>query len=234
MLFANLETVASRSKSIPACFNCRVSERQPCEVPTSCQPAAAFGREETKWSGTIRDISLGGLRLSLRRRYEPGTGLAIELGQLDDQARTVLVKVVHVKRQDDGLWSLGCKFISELSEEEIEQLVGPCGGDNSADECQSSELYAPASKIVAAVHFQVAIPSGTFVDCVVKQMIVPASWPLAAGKTVTVRGGKANGKPWQLQLQVVDCRQDRDGWHLRGRLSSAPAPSALLQALGQM
>src|SRR5437764_9646563 len=94
-------------------YHCRVHERQSCELPTSCQPAAAFGNAESKWSGVVRDISPGGLQLSLTRRFEPGTGLAVELARHDtDKVSTVFVKVVNVRRQEDGLWALGCKFLN--------------------------------------------------------------------------------------------------------------------------
>ena len=89
-------------------YHCRVHERQSCELPTSCQPAASFGNPECKWSGVVRDISPGGLQLSLTRRFEPGTGLAVELARHDtDKVSTVFVKVVNVRRQEDGLWALG-------------------------------------------------------------------------------------------------------------------------------
>src|SRR5262245_64007711 len=63
---------------------CRVFERQACEVTTACRPAAAFNSKEAVWSATIRDVSAGGVRLVLRRRFETGTGLAIELPGNDD------------------------------------------------------------------------------------------------------------------------------------------------------
>src|SRR5262249_27358321 len=63
---------------------CRLFEPQACEVPPACRPAAAFNSKEAVWSATIRDVSAGGVRLVLRRRFETGTGLAIELPGNDD------------------------------------------------------------------------------------------------------------------------------------------------------
>src|SRR5690242_12168671 len=62
--------------------DCRVYERRPCHLPTSCQPAAA---QETRWAATIVDLSQGGVRLSLRRRFERGACLAIELPGRDGE-----------------------------------------------------------------------------------------------------------------------------------------------------
>src|SRR5262249_55281050 len=107
-------------------FECRVYERLECELASSCQPATAFGHEEPRWTAKIRDISQGGVRLLLRRRYERGTGLAIDLpGAPGKEPSTVLVKVVHVRSEGGGSWSLGCKFISPLSEEELQLLLDP-------------------------------------------------------------------------------------------------------------
>ena len=49
------------------------------------QPAAAFGREESRWEGTIRDVSQGGLRLTLDDGREAAarlvvTAIAVALG----------------------------------------------------------------------------------------------------------------------------------------------------------
>jgi hypothetical protein len=213
-----------------ACFDCRVYERLECELPVACQPAAAFGREETRWPGTVRDVSQGGLRLTLERRYEPGTGLAIELPQdAHGETRTVLLKVIHIRRQPDGLWSLGCKFISELGEDEVRRLL-PRLASNAADanECHDEP------HTVAGVRLQVSLASGVIVDFVASQVIVPPSWPLACGKTVTLMGGKASGTPWKLHLRVVHCEQHPGGWVLRGELLQAPLATALLRALGSV
>src|ERR1019366_9234388 len=79
---------------------------------------------ELRWSATIVDLSQGGLRMVLKRRFEKGTGLAIELpGTETRQPTIVFVKVVHLKAQGDGEWALGCKLISELSEEEMRSLL---------------------------------------------------------------------------------------------------------------
>jgi hypothetical protein len=212
-------------------FNCRVYERRSCQVPVACQPAAAIGREETRWPGTISDISQGGIRLTLQRRFEPGTGLAVELPRDEQGAtRTVLLKVIHVQRQEDGRWSLGCKFISELSEEEIHRLV-PAPGAVDPSDSQLTVLSTPLA--VPKVRLQVLVNSVALIDCVADRMVVPSSWPLAAGKTVTVLGGKASGSPWKMKLRVIHCVQQADGWVLRAQLAQAPSAADLLRAVAR-
>src|SRR5687768_10143859 len=82
---------------------CRVYERQPCEIPTNCQPASVQEMKEMRWDATINDLSKGGLRVKLRRRFEKGTGLAIELpGDHSRAPSIVFVKVIHITREEDG------------------------------------------------------------------------------------------------------------------------------------
>src|SRR5437868_7404438 len=47
------------------------------ERDVSCRPIA--GLAEASWLGTVRDISQGGVALILKRRFEPGTGLFVEV-----------------------------------------------------------------------------------------------------------------------------------------------------------
>jgi hypothetical protein len=106
-------------------FECRVYERQPCEIPAKCHPASLLDMKDAGWDGLILDISQGGVRIRLRRRFERGTGLALELLNDPNQDSTVaFVKVVHLKREDDGGYILGCQFLSALSEEEVNRLIG--------------------------------------------------------------------------------------------------------------
>ena len=104
-------------------MECRVYERQICEIPTTCHPASLEGNE-VRWQGTICDISQGGVRITLVRRFEKGTGLALELpGDGQREPTVVFVRVVHIRQLDDGRWALGCKFVSDLSDEEVKRLV---------------------------------------------------------------------------------------------------------------
>lgn len=104
--------------------NCRIHERQSCALPTTCQPASVSESHEMRWNATICDISQGGARLLVPRRFEKGTGLAVELpGDLERESAVVFVKVVHLHRDESGQWILGCKFVSELGEDEMQRLL---------------------------------------------------------------------------------------------------------------
>jgi hypothetical protein len=225
-------TTAQAQQPRLSLFNCRAYVRQSCDLDVVCQPAAAFGRGQAQWFGTIRDVSQGGIRLTLERRFEPGTGLAVELPE-DPQAeaRTVLSKVVHVRRQADGQWSLGCKFISELSEDEVQRLLPETSQAVGTLESRATHYGEP--RTVSMVRLQIQLASATLIDCVVDQMVVPSAWPLAAGKSVTVHGGKTSGSPWQLQLRIVQCAKQSAGWVLHGQLQNGPPAAELLEAIGR-
>ncbi len=60
----------------------------------------------------------------LPRRFEKGTVLAVELpGDLERESAIVFVKVIHLRRASADAWLLGCKFVSELSEDELQRLL---------------------------------------------------------------------------------------------------------------
>jgi hypothetical protein len=104
--------------------DCLVWLRHECDLPTTCQPVAARGSDEPQWQGRIRDISAGGVGLIMVRRFERGTGVAIELppsgGYPGD---TVLARVENVKALPGGSWLLGCAFVSPLSESTVDRVI---------------------------------------------------------------------------------------------------------------
>src|SRR5260370_33219480 len=68
----------------PRFVECRVYEREACELQTSCQPLAARSSQDIRWRAAIRDISEGGVGLVLVRRFERGTVLAVQLPPSED------------------------------------------------------------------------------------------------------------------------------------------------------
>ena len=80
--------------------------------------------KEAGWDACVCDISQGGIRMRLQRRFERGTGLAVELpGDGQRESSVVFVKVVHLRKAENGMWDLGCKFVSELSDDEVRRLT---------------------------------------------------------------------------------------------------------------
>jgi hypothetical protein len=99
--------------------------RLPCSQEVYCQPTAAPTAEEseTRWLGRFRDVSPEGLTLVLRRRFEPGTSLIIELSdKRKRRARPFPVQVVQAVAEGKGRWIISCEFLRPLGEEEWQAL----------------------------------------------------------------------------------------------------------------
>jgi len=241
-----LQPASGPSMARPS-IECRVYPRLPCDVPTSCQPTSAWGRKDSRWSATISDVSPGGARIVVRRRFEAGVGLGIELPGRDGQEPyTVLAKVIHVKALPDGSWALGCKFISELSDDEVQGLAPPppLAPLQRAEESGPAPLVpsqhpqavpspaeAPKRRTLQGVTLQLEVSPGRVVDCRIRKLSVPASWPPPDGKTLTMLLDNPHGAPPRIKVEVVWTRLEGDRWTLRCRLLS-PTWEELLRALG--
>jgi hypothetical protein len=77
----------------------------------------------TGWLGKLRDISAGGLALALRRRFDPGTVLEIELETKAGWPRRFSARVIHATQDQNDRWIIGCAFAFPLSKEELEDLI---------------------------------------------------------------------------------------------------------------
>jgi hypothetical protein len=96
----------------------RVWVRYPADLETTYTPAGP-GETSRLWA-RVRNISLGGVSLSVDRPFEPGALLGVELPGATEQSFTnVLACVVHVSAAEAGEWILGCTFARELGEEDL-------------------------------------------------------------------------------------------------------------------
>jgi hypothetical protein len=96
------------------------------EVCCQPMPASTVCETETGWLGRLRDICPGGLALLMRRRFEPGTLLIIELSyQAEKRACSFRVKVLRATPEGKRRWIIGCEFLSPLSQQELRTLRRP-------------------------------------------------------------------------------------------------------------
>src|SRR5947209_15861989 len=76
----------------------RVVVRYPCYLGTSCH--ALPGDAATEWPARVRDISTSGIGLLVRRPFEPGTLLGVDLVSEDESLTyTLLTEVMHTRAQ---------------------------------------------------------------------------------------------------------------------------------------
>jgi hypothetical protein len=73
--------------------------------------------ENRSYSARIQNISRGGINLIANCRFEPRTRLVILLRPV------VEAHLVHAIQTPDGRWSLGCAFVTELSEQDLTTLL---------------------------------------------------------------------------------------------------------------
>jgi hypothetical protein len=198
----------------------REAQRYPCEVQTTCQPPSAWGKDP--WPATIRDVSTGGLRLRLARRFERGAGLAIELPTEEGGTTTVLARVNHVEPGEGG-WLLGCTFISELSDDEVRAILQLDPHHHARLDTHSAQGRAATS--VNGVLFQARV-AGEAVRWYVRRLDLSGSWPLPEGKVVSFRLA-GRGGPLAADLVINSCRLIGSYWIIDCRFREAPGPEVL-------
>lgn len=72
----------------------------------------------------VQDISASGVGLKMERPIEAGSLLSLELqGPHAQTPRRMLACVVRVTGGTNGCWSVGCNFIRELNETELQDLL---------------------------------------------------------------------------------------------------------------
>jgi PilZ domain len=119
--------MAETSKAQPAGSGAALAERRahvrhPCDRDGSCVPVLAG--HNLHWSARVLNISQGGVALSLRRRFEPGTLLTVEIQRADDQPpEPITTRVVRVTAQPDGNWLIGCAFTNPISPEDLQAML---------------------------------------------------------------------------------------------------------------
>jgi serine/threonine protein kinase len=105
----------------------RGSVRYPCTRVTVCSNLTSIhdGEDESleKWEATVQDLSVTGVGLFLRRRFEPGTTVTVTLESPDRQHRRTLALQVTRVAQGRGGWVVGGHFTRPLEKAELVQLL---------------------------------------------------------------------------------------------------------------
>jgi len=76
------------------------------------------------WPARIENVSQGGLKVVIGRRFEVGTILKVEIATAGEENFSMLLaQVVRAAPESVGNWGLGCAFLQEISEEEVQGLL---------------------------------------------------------------------------------------------------------------
>jgi hypothetical protein len=82
-----------------------------------------IGAVVESWPAQIEDVSRSGLKVIIGRRFEVGTILKVEVPLKGEESfSTFLARVVRAAPERIGSWCLGCAFLQEISEGELQDL----------------------------------------------------------------------------------------------------------------
>jgi hypothetical protein len=226
---------------------CRVWERHPCDLQTSCQPIAARADGDYLWPATVRDISAGGVGLVVARRFEPGAGLVIEIPATDTTpADSLLARVMHATALPHGLWLLGCSFPSQLSDDELRGLLRlarslqqpAAPGTNAVDRVTAHVPPAASAAgrprpdpgreyLIPGVTLETTAARGVVLRLRVRAFRLTGAWPLPPGTALQVWLGPKGLQRTGTKLIVSSCSQDERDWTIRYTFADAPSADVL-------
>lgn len=82
------------------------------------------GDSEPARSARLINLSPAGVGLQVDEKLEPGTALTVFLRRTDGKTdRPLLACVVYQTERPDGTWAVGCNFLHELGEKELDELL---------------------------------------------------------------------------------------------------------------
>lgn len=99
----------------------RSRPRFPCEIEAKYQ-SISTGDAPVRLTN-VWNISTTGVGLLVNEAIAPGTLLNLELFSPHSRSKTILGCVVHVTCQDSDSWIVGCNFITEMSEDDLQALL---------------------------------------------------------------------------------------------------------------
>jgi hypothetical protein len=98
----------------------RASVRYLCDREVFYSPLCT---SERRWA-RIRNVSVNGIGLLVGAPIERGADLAIDMSTADpSMLLTLVARVVHATKQEEGNWHIGCRFLSRPSEADLLTLL---------------------------------------------------------------------------------------------------------------
>lgn len=73
----------------------------------------------TFFEGRVLDVSANGIGMRVRRKLEAGNTISIILKKEGAYQSQHCAKVIHVRPEETGSWSVGCEFGDPLSPEQL-------------------------------------------------------------------------------------------------------------------
>jgi hypothetical protein len=99
----------------------RVWLRFAANLNVRCEPVGE--QAESGVYAVIGNLSRGGIQIIASRRFEPGSILSVELPASNGQpALAALACVVRAQPHGESDWAMGCRFASELNDEQLQMF----------------------------------------------------------------------------------------------------------------
>jgi len=211
---------------------CRVWQRHPSELLGTCQPLAARQDRDLTWEGYVRDISRGGLSLVLKRRFEAGTALVLEVtfpGAREPQS--LLLKVTNVRALPGNEWALGCSFLSRLSEERLLRMLGREQAEQAPPPAPPKPARPPSAASVAPivqdVTFEGTRPQDGLPNFRARRLHLGSRWPFTVGMILTLGLDGRRDTTARIRIRVRTCSRRGAGWVIRYELAEKPSAEVL-------
>jgi hypothetical protein len=176
------------------------------------------GENDTGVSAEICDISQGGIQIIAPRRFEPGTLLSVEMPSAGGEERVaVLACVVRTHPHDDCEWKMGCRFSSELSEQQLNAFGASRARPTEPDPrgwerfpCDSKAFFQRVNDSAGPLH------PARVLNIAVGGMALLVKEPIAVGDLLSTELHDARGQAIVTILACVVHAQTSPEGHILG------------------
>jgi hypothetical protein len=172
----------------------RVWLRFTANLNVRCEPV---GDTESGIYAVICNISRGGLQIIAARRFEPGSILSVELPANNGQpALAALACVVRAQPHGESDWAMGCRFASELSDEQLQMFGAARERPPATDPRAWSRFACDARAVYHRVNRDNPQPrTAQLLNIAAAGMALLVDEPIEIGELLSTELQDANGQP---------------------------------------
>jgi hypothetical protein len=155
--------------------------------------------------GLIRTISRGGMQLIAPQRFEPGSILSVESASSErEKDFAVLAFVVRAQPHGDSEWSMGCRFSSELGDEQLQAFGAARARPQTPDPRAWSRFPCDTQAVYQCVNSddQAHYPARV-VNISVGGVALQVDEPIALGELLSTELHDSTGRPVVTILACV-------------------------------
>jgi c-di-GMP-binding flagellar brake protein YcgR len=166
----------------------------------------------------ICDISRGGIQMISPHRFEPGTLISVELSSARREDRlAVLACVVRAQPHGESEWAMGCRFSSELDEQQLAAFGAARTRPSEPDPRGWSRFPCDAKAFYQRVNgVDGAHRSARLLNISVGGMALLVEEPIALGELLSTELHDAKGQPVLTILACVVHSQTVSDGHILG------------------